>query len=240
MTTIVSAFVSNINSNRNINKYISDGINLLRVNLPKIIFIEKDVYLTYLSNQEFNDTYFIFFEKKDNYLYNFIDDISNFSIHTDNRNKDTLEYLFVQCHKTEWVKLAIENNHYNSEQFIWLDFGIFHIFKNNLDLFKKSVYDLVYKKYDIVRIASIWNVNSNYNVNINQNICWFFAGGIFGGCKNAILTFANTMKNKCIFYIKEHKNFIWEVNLWYLIYKENKELFDAYTANHNESIILNY
>jgi hypothetical protein len=48
------------------------------------------------------------------------------------------------------------------------------------------------------------------------------------------------MKNKCISYIHEYKNFIWEVNIWYLIYIENKELFDTYNSNHNSSLIQNY
>jgi len=238
--TIVSAFVSDINSNRNIDKYINYGVNLLQINVSKIIFIEKDIYNNYLSNQVFNNTHFIFFEKKDNYLYNFINDITNYSIGTDNPDKDTLDYLFVQCHKTEWIKLAIDNNYYNSDQFIWLDFGIYHIFNNNIDLFTKSIYSLLDKKYDLIRIASIWNPDLIYNTNIHKNICWYFAGGVFGGDKTSLVKFADIMKNKCISYIQEHKNFIWEVNLWYLIHKENKELFDIYTANHNPSIILNY
>jgi len=238
--TIVSAFVSDVNSNRNVDKYIDYGKKLLQIDVSKIIFIEKDIYNNYLSNQDFNNTHFIFFEKKDNYLYNFINDITNYSIGTDNPDKDTLDYLFVQCHKTEWIKLAIDNNYYNSEQFIWLDFGIYHIFNNDIDLFTKSIYSLLNKKYDLIRIATIWNPDLIYNTNIHQNICWYFAGGVFGGGKNSLVKFADIMKNICISYIQEHKNFIWEVNLWYLIYKNNKELFDIYTANHNPSIILNY
>ena len=236
--TIVSAFVSDVNSNRDIDKYINYGINLLRINVSKIIFIEKDIYNNFLSNQVFNNTHFIFFEKEENYLYNF--NITNFSITTNNSSKDTLDYLFVQCHKTEWIKLAIENNYYNSEQFIWLDFGIYHIFNNNQDLFDKSIHSLLNKKYDLVRIASIWNPDLIYNTNIHQNICWYFAGGVFGGNKNSLVKFADIMKNKCISYIQEHKNFVWEVNFWYLIYTENKDLFDIYTANHDPLIILNY
>ena len=33
---------------------------------------------------------------------------------------------------------------------------------------------------------------------------------------------------------------MWEVNIWYLVYKENKELFDNYYCNHNNTIIDNY
>jgi len=142
------------------------------------------------------------------YLYNFINEITNFSINTNNPNKDNLEYLFVQCHKTEWIKLAIDNNYYNSDQFIWLDFGIYHIFNNNIDLFNKSIYSLLDKNYNLIRIASIWNPDLIYNTNIHQSICWYFAGGVFGGSKTLLLKFADIMKNKFITYIKEYKSFI--------------------------------
>ena len=206
-TMIEKEFISKNNFNP---KYINYGINLLRINVSKIIFIEKDIYNNFLSNQVFNNTHFIFFEKEENYLYNFNNNLTNFSIKTNNFSKDTLDYLFVQCHKTEWIKLAIENNYYNSDQFIWLDFGIYHIFNNNQDLFDKSIHSLINKKYDLVRIASIWNPDLIYNTNIHQNICWYFAGGVFGGNKNSLVKFADIMKNKCISYIQEHKNFIWE------------------------------
>jgi hypothetical protein len=238
--TIVSAFIYNLNSFKNINKYIEDGLNLLQINVQKIIFIEKDIYNNYLSNREFNNTHFIFFEKKDNYLYNYINDLTNNFIVTDNPNKDTIDYLFFMNHKTEWMRLAIENNYFNSDQFIWLDFGIYHIFDNNIDLFNKSIYSLLNKKYDLVRIASIWKYDLMYNNYIHKNICWFFAGGVFGGSKNSILKFADLMKNKCISYIQEYKNFVWEVNIWYLIYNDNKDIFDTYTADHDYSLIINY
>ena len=238
--TIVSSFISNVNSYRNIEKYIDYGIKLLQNNLQKIIFIEKNIYDEYLSNYNFNNTHFIFIEKKEIYFYNFIDDITNFSIITDNPNKDNMEYFFVMCYKTEWVKQAIEINFFNSEQFIWIDFGIYHVFNNNLELFNNSLYSLNNKKYESVRIGTIWNLDYSYNINIHTHICWYFAGGVFGGSKNSLLKFADIMKNKSISYIHEYKNIIWEVNLWYLIYKENKELFDTFPSNHNYSIIHNY
>jgi len=33
---------------------------------------------------------------------------------------------------------------------------------------------------------------------------------------------------------------MWEVNIWYIIYNENKHLFDIYKCNHDNSIIENY
>ena len=42
--TIVSCFVSNVNSIYPTEKYLKDGILLLKVNIPKIIFIDENIY----------------------------------------------------------------------------------------------------------------------------------------------------------------------------------------------------
>ena len=33
---------------------------------------------------------------------------------------------------------------------------------------------------------------------------------------------------------------MWEVNIWYLVWKENKDIFDPYFSDHNQSVINNY
>jgi hypothetical protein len=36
-------------------------------------------------------------------------------------NKDTLEYMITICHKTEWIKEAIDLNFFNTTNFTWID-----------------------------------------------------------------------------------------------------------------------
>lgn len=38
----------------------------------------------------------------------------------------------------------------------------------------------------------------------------------------------------------ERKCLMWEVNVWYLVWIEHPEWFDAYKGEHNESILFNY
>lgn len=52
--------------------------------------------------------------------------------------------------------------------------------------------------------------------------------------------FASLIKSKCIDIMTSKNTIMWEVNIWYLIYKENKSLFDIYNCNHNSSLIDNY
>lgn len=278
---IISAFISNINNNnRAISKYIEYGKILMGINydnLYKVIFIEKTIYNEYFNTENINlNTYyfiydtkqyeyfiknkiiFVFFEKINNYLYDYINTITNFNINTDNHSKDTLEYIFVQCHKTEWVKIAIHLIahiktiniiYFNNiiQHFMWIDFFIYHVINDNILFNKlfKQLYNGYYNddinKTNSVRIGScIHPNNTTYQPDIYKNIAWYFAGGVFGGNSDSLLLFADLMKKKCINIIQEKNNLMWEVNIWYLLYSTNPELFNLYECNHNSSIIENY
>ena len=239
MATIVSALLTNVNSNRNIEKYIDYGKKLCNININKVIFIEEHIFDTYFINEKYPLTTFIFTSKEQLYLYKYTGNyLTNFNkLFSDNPSKDTIEYMYVQCSKTEWVRMAIEINPYNTDQFVWVDFGIYHIMNNDEELFILIINDLNNKSYENIRIAS----SSCYNIEtIYTHIQWFFLGGIFGGHKDKLIQFADLMKEKCIDIITNGKIIIWEVNIWFLIFLENYELFDRYIADHNASMLMWY
>lgn len=49
----------------------------------------------------------------------------------------------------------------------------------------------------------------DYNVNIYKNICWYFAGGIFGGNKDYLLYFADEVKLKCEHIIDKYRTLLY-------------------------------
>ena len=243
MNTIVSAFVSNINNRDDITlkRYYELGKLLLKSTVPKIIFVDETMFnLINLLDYDISNTNIVKIKKINIYLYKYINSLSQFNLNTDNPNKDTIEYIITQCNKTEWVKSAIELNTFNTNNFIWVDFGIRYIFNCSDEEFIEKINKLKYKVYKNVRIGNIWNLQNNYNINIYKDIAWYFAGGIFGGNKESLLHFSNKIKEKCIDIILTKNTLMWEVNIWYLIYIENKEIFDNYSCNHNNSIIDNY
>lgn len=241
MTTIVSAFISNVNNRQDINidKYYNNGKLILQARIPKVIFVDIHMY-NKIKNLENELTKIILIDKNDYYLYNYIYQITNFNVNNGNPNKDTIEYMFTMSHKNEWVANSIRSNYFNTDNFIWIDFGIRYLFKCNDNEFIQKIENLQNKKYDKVRIGAIWNLNINYSGDIYTNIVWFFAGSIFGGHKDYLLIFSDKMKEKCIKIINDKKTLMWEVNIWYLIYKENNDLFDCYKCDHNESLVCNY
>ena len=185
---------------------------------------------------------FIFIEKEELYYYKYIDVIDHCNIMTTNIEKDTVEYMMVQCHKTEWIKMAIGYNYFNTDQFVWIDFGIYHIFNNDETLFNDCMYGIKNKQYESVRIACGY-LAPHYMVNkvdIYPRIIWCFLGGIFGGNASSLLVFADLMKEKCLYLINDYKILPWEVNVWYLIYFDNPSLFNYYYGDHNYTMIMNY
>ena len=263
---IVSSFLSNVNNNRSTETYIEYGKKILyEPNVHVILFIEKKIFYEYL--QEFDSKtihtfillgkeyeymlhhkkIFIFIEKEDNYLYEYHQLITNFQVNTDNPNKDTIDYMFCMCYKTECMQMAIhfmkQHNLFEDKiEYIWLDFGIYHIVKND-NLFIEEINNMVNRplnKNNKIRIATFPNNIDNY-FDLTKNVCWFFLGGIFGGFEEELLLFSQLMRETSIQFIHNHKSFIWEVNLWYLIYIQKKELFDCYYCNnHNIQMIQNY
>ena len=240
-TTIVSSFFTNINNrnDRKFDDYINYGKFLLMTNISKVIFTDKDTY-EIIKPFENENTTILIVEKTDIYLYEYLDKLTDFNIITTFKEKDTIEYMFTMCSKTEWVKKAIHLDIYKTENYIWVDFGIKHVFKCSDEEFLNKISNLNNKTYNSIRIASIWDLNRNYNIDIYKNIAWYFAGGVFGGNKKSQLQFANLMKQYCLEIMKETKTLMWEVNIWYLIYSDIPDLFSCYYCNHNDSIIDDY
>jgi hypothetical protein len=207
-TTIVSAYIPNINkdSTRSVSDYIDYGKKLINIPNPKVIFVECEIYNKFFKQNDidglYNNTTFIQIKQKDLYLYKYLDKLTNFNINTNNPDKNTIDYLFIQNNKTEWVREAIQMNIYNTEQFIWIDFGIYHMIKNESEM-KESILSMTSKCYDKLRIASCKYRDYTVNYNVYEIITWTFAGSIFGGHKDALIQFADLAKNEVLKTIEE-------------------------------------
>ena len=244
MNIIVSAFVSNVNDRYDnaLNRYYNFGKFLLKSSVPKIIFVDEIMFELIGEEYDKMKTLIVKIDKKTSYLYDYAHYLTKFQLNSTDYTKDTIEFMFTMCNKTEWMKQAINLNHFKTNNFIWIDFGIKHIFQGVCtdEEFVEKINRLKYKTYDNVRIGGIWNLNYKFNIDIYKDVAWYFAGGVFGGNKNSLLKFAELMKEKCIDIMTSKNTIMWEVNIWYLIYNENKGLFDSYGCNHNASIIDNY
>jgi hypothetical protein len=154
------------------------------------------------------------------------------------------------CNKTEYIRKAIEHNPFfgSNIQFIWIDFGINHIFdKTPEHSFENALIDMSRKPNMLVRIPSLWTaeryeyLHNHYKYDIYKDIVWIFAGGIFGGDAESLIRFADLTKEKCIQTIEEKGTLMWETNIWALVYLENRELFSTYQCDdHDSTMLTNY
>lgn len=228
---LVTAFLHNKEHYQNIDFYMQYGVQILEIKQNKIVFMDKeliDIFLPYENEY----TTILPTTENDMYLYPYLKDL-NHKIEG-KKNKDSNFFFSVMCNKTEWVRQAIKLELYEGNQYIWIDFGIFKIFNQDIQLSK------LHNCYNKVRIAHIWDLNINYSSNIMKEINWYFAGGVFGGDKNKLIEFADIMKQTTLDFIKENNYLVWEVNIWYMIYKQHKDLFDPYACDHNNTIVNNY
>ena len=171
-----------------------------------------------------------------------MNEINNSGLNSTNPDKDSVEYMMTMCHKTEFVRKAIQMNLFNSSQFIWMDIGIKHMITCSDEDFSKKILRLKDVEYipDHVRIPSIWNPDNNYLVDIYRDVSWYFAGSMFGGNIKALTLFADETKTTCLKIIKEKKQLMWEINIWYIIYKKDRWKFLYYFSKHDNSILDNY
>lgn len=244
MTTIVSGFIDLCSYDitkretfRDVNFYLQKGDELMKAPYNKIIFIEKkfEEDIKPFMNE---NTIFIFFEKEDMKLWELREKILSCSLPTNRHaTKDSHDYMIVQCNKTYWMKRAIEINPYNTDNFVWIDFGISYILKkSNIKDLLPAVID---KTYNQVRISGCWKLPQefvNYN---NDNILWFFSGGVFGGDSKSLLEFERLMYDTCVSVINSGV-WMWETNIWYFTYYKNPSLFSWYSGAHNEGMFENY
>jgi hypothetical protein len=275
--------MTNINErgDRNMQKYIDLGYTLLNANIRQILFIERNVFDAHFCNQfahlnvgsstlsmdvctfihnkhtyeyvVFGHITFVFFEKTSMYFNDFREQVTEFSVNTQYHSKDTLDYMFVQCHKTEWVAMAIgldagigNNNTINTtsrnDMYIWVDFGIRHMFPSDA-VFETELYGLRDRvlrsevNHTKIYAPSCWNADYIYYQDIYCCIHWIFAGSVFGGTPDTLLEFARRTKEKCISTITEKKRLMWEVNVWYMILLDRRDLFSLYPGDHNASIL---
>jgi hypothetical protein len=129
---------------------------------------------------------------------------------------------------------------------MWIDFGIYHVFKKpemkpeeNVEIFHSFIYRNQYYETGLVRIPYIC-LGYIEEYDPYKVCCWYFAGGVFGGHKDALIKFADLTKTKCLQIITERKWLMWEINIWALVHKENRPLFELYFGNHDYTIFTNY
>lgn len=270
----------NLRKDRDLTKYMELGRELLSVEIPTTCFIERGVWTEYVLPlltspiceesafdyvcrggvmdgiaREFRyvvcgHVRFVFFEKEDLFLWSYREMASAFSVNTGNPGKDTLGYMMVQCQKVEWMCIAFSLMSSSNDEYVWIDFGVFHMFHGSVDRFQVALFELrnrIDKRVlregvsgHVVRIAGCWDPNGPSRGDVYRDVNWTFAGSVFGGGAAAIQEFGLRMREKCLLVLRERNHLMWEINVWLLIYRDFPALFAWYKSDHSPIIFDGY
>lgn len=239
--TIVSAFVSNANNHpfHKNGTYLENGKLFLKSTTQKIVFLDEETF-SKINDSDYNpaNTKLVLYGRPNMYYMKYIDRLTNYHP-SENPEKNTKECIMTIWNKTEYIREAIQINPFNSETYIWVDFGIRYVCNSTDQEFVEKINNLNKPVVNNqIKIGGIWNItNEHYCRDIIQQVCWFFAGGLFGGKQGPLLIFADEMRNTCEELVSTKNTATWEVNVWYLIYKKYPFLFNIYPCDHNETIL---
>jgi hypothetical protein len=150
-------------------------------------------------------------------------------------SKDTKEFLALMNTKVEFILKASEIS--EDKTFIWVDFGILKIIKNQ-ERFINKLQSINEKSFDKIMIPGCWGIGRNFSV---DEVNWRFCGGVFVIPRHHIQMFYNHSKNvlKDFCTLPIYK-LTWETNVWNIVeYCGCREDIQWYFADHNDSILHN-
>ena len=228
--TFVSAFLNfnDLSDNDVYEKYISYFRKLANTGIPIALFMDKRYQHLEFSN---NVKIIKYIDSDDIQFSKLTSDKKMVLPAHRNTQKDTEKYMNFMNNKIFFVQESIELNIFNTHHFAWVDFRLFHIFKNE-ELVNHKLNEISKKNLpeNYVCFPGAWGKMNDMLNNIN----WRFLGGFFIIDKNNLGRLIDIFSK----YIRDNNlPLLWEVNYWALIEMNNLFDFGWYLGDHNESII---
>jgi len=238
--------INNDNDNKQQPKYIELAQQfILKLPYPIIFFIDDEdtevyeaIYNARKSEELFKFTNIIKINLKNTYFYKDLSRIqelqSQFIIFNGNLIKDTPLYIVLTNNKFFFMEKAIELNTFNSNHFIWMDFGINHVAKNT-----ELIHEWITKIPDKIKQLCINPYIENIEPKKYFKTIWHnCAAGLFSGSKENLIKYIDLFKQKN----EQIYNEGWyqlEEAVMTIVQRENLDLFDFYYGDY-EGIISNY
>ena len=159
-----------------------------------------------------------------------------------NRNieKDTIEFIMNSHSKYEFIMKAIESKYWNSTHYAWIDFNLFHLFKNKNETknYLKWLNNLQLNDV-FVTLPGCWSALEKQKVeDLFNSVHWRFCGGFMLGDDFSMFQTALKYNKILLLFIEKYKKLVWDFNI--LAYMESFHEWKPiwYRADHNDSIVL--
>ena len=157
-----------------------------------------------------------------------------------NEHKDTENFMIMINSKAEFLKKAIQKNHWNSTHFAWIDFSISYVFKEKEQTLE---YLRILSKRPLnnqcLVIPGCWNKKGMISTNesIINSIYWRFCGGFLLGDAKSVSKLYELYEDHFVDFVKYNKKLVWEVNFWAWLEVNTIWCPTWYSADHNDSIL---
>ena len=244
VVTFVSAFIDRtrydpkLTAYRSLDFYLDHGRRFLEQPVPKVVFLERHIIEQLGSDLSvFPTTTIIPFEKEELLHWPRRDFIHRCTISSwANPQKDTHDYFMVIWNKAEWARRAAELNPYGTTDFVWIDFGIHYICRQDFSA------HISHMKSRTVTEGKIRLPGCGlFYMPPPQpgDLVWYFCGGIFAGNREALTEFAE-QQAKVLDELLQIEVATWEVTVWFHMVSRCPHLFERYVADHNDSMLTGF
>lgn len=250
--TFVTAFMNIYDTpfqNKDIEWRFQHFKKIAKTGIQLAVFCSPDCseYMDKLINEFSNVKLIQYINLRDTWTYKLCDEIEiklgePLALpNTRNTEKDTREYIILMNTKTEFLKMAIEKNHWSSSHFAWIDFNIFHIFQGieqqqYVYEYLKSMSQRTMSPY-FLTLPGCWGKNHVHEEFLMNDICWRFCGGFFIGSADRVLEFHKCYQDYFSDFLLSKKKLIWEVNFWAYLELHHGLSVIWYQGDHNQRIL---
>jgi len=152
-----------------------------------------------------------------------------------NPYKDTPYYMALVNCKPEIMMEAATQNPYNTTHFAWVDMGIAKI--TSTSAIMKELYHSLSRPNQMqgLVLPGIWEHVQHHIEQPN----WRFAGGIFLGQQDAIISFGQICIKYYASFLEETQTHLWEVNYWAWLEKHGllPQPYKWLRSDHNDTLI---
>ena len=211
--------------------YLDKSKDTLKIDQNMVIYVSNDLvkFVTEFRKEKglLHKTKIIEINIEENlYLFEDIETVRK-NVEKNKEPYNLAEYILAVNSRYGYLNTAIQNNYFNTDYFMWIDFSAGHII--NMNLSKKNITTEI----DKVRIAWISRIDKDvdyFHFKYNHQC---LAGGLFMGHKDQLTTLIclHNMEFKRLMGMGYHIN---DDKLLFLIYLKYPTLFDIYNCGYNK------
>jgi len=150
---------------------------------------------------------------------------------------DSAAFLTLMNAKVELVRRVITSGRYTTSHYAWIDFSIFHVFKDIQG--SKTTLKTIAGATPVTPILAIpgcWQKGQHAET-LFSAVNWRFSGGFFLGDAQSLLDWERAYRTHFANITRENGVLVWEANIWHTFELRGHIATQWYQGDHNDKMI---